>query len=77
MSPEAEDPQRHPHAHTHGSDHTADSAGFPWAGRSFEANPFAGDDGSADPALIGAIVILIVVAVFRRPRERRIFSNRR
>lgn len=55
MSPEAEDPQRHPHAHTHGSDHTADSAGFPWAGRSFEANPFAGDDGSADPALIGAI----------------------
>ncbi len=28
-------------------------------------------------ALIGAIVILIVVAVFRRPRERRIFSNRR
>jgi hypothetical protein len=55
MSPEAEDSQRHSHAHAHGSDHTADSAGFPWAGRSFEANPFAGDDGSADPTLISAI----------------------
>jgi len=35
--------------------HTADSAGFPWEGRSFEANPFSGDDGSADPELVSAI----------------------
>lgn len=33
----------------------ADSAGVPWEGRSFEANPHAGDDGSADPALWGAL----------------------
>ncbi|SIT77488.1 SseB family protein [Microbacterium sp. RU33B] len=36
-------------------DHSADSAGVPWAGRSFEPNPHAGDDGSADPALLGAL----------------------
>jgi hypothetical protein len=29
----------------------ADSAGQPFAGRSFHANPFAGDDGLADPGL--------------------------
>lgn len=28
-------------------------------------------------ALIGAIAILLVVALFRRPRERRIFKNKR
>ena len=28
-------------------------------------------------ALIGAIVILLVVALFRRPRERRIFKSKR
>jgi len=33
----------------------ADSAGVPWAGRSFEPNPHAGDDGSADPALWAAL----------------------
>ena len=33
----------------------ADSAGVPWEGRSFEPNPHAGDDGSADPALIAAL----------------------
>ena len=32
-----------------------DSAGVPWEGRSFGANPFEGDDGSADPALLEAI----------------------
>jgi len=32
-----------------------DSAGVPWAGRSFRANPHAGDDGSADPALLAAL----------------------
>ena len=36
-------------------DRFADSAGVPWAGRSFEANPFSTDDGSADPDLISAI----------------------
>lgn len=33
----------------------ADSAGVPWAGRSFEQNPWAGDDGSADAALLAAL----------------------
>jgi len=33
----------------------ADSAGQPWAGRSFTPNAAAGDDGSADPALIAAL----------------------
>ena len=32
-----------------------DSAGTPWAGRAFDVNNFAGDDGSAPPALIEAI----------------------
>ena len=32
-----------------------DSAGVPWAGRRFEPNPSADDDGSADPRLIGAV----------------------
>lgn len=35
---------------------TGDSAGVPWAGRSFEPNPHAADDGSADPALLDALV---------------------
>lgn len=33
----------------------ADSAGQPWSGRSFQSNPHAGDDGSADPALDAAL----------------------
>ncbi len=33
----------------------ADSAGVPWEGRSFRDNPNAGDDGSADPALLAAL----------------------
>ncbi|MCR2815924.1 SseB family protein [Microbacterium jiangjiandongii] len=32
-----------------------DSAGVPWEGRAFQANPHAGDDGSADPALLAAL----------------------
>ena len=36
-------------------DHAADSAGVPWAGRSFEPNRHQGDDGSADPALLAAL----------------------
>lgn len=35
---------------SHGNAH-GDSAGVPWEGRSFEPNPHAGDDGSADPGL--------------------------
>jgi len=35
--------------------HRGDSAGVPWEGRSFEPNPHAGDDGSADPALLAAL----------------------
>ena len=42
MSPAPEDPR-------------ADSAGVPWEGRSFQDNPHAGDDGSADPALRAAL----------------------
>ncbi|RAZ34435.1 SseB family protein [Microbacterium sp. SMR1] len=45
MSPETDD----------GCGHAADSAGVPWEGRSFESNPHAGDDGSADPALLAAL----------------------
>lgn len=37
-------------------DHAADSAGVPWEGRSFEPNPHAADDGSADPALLSALL---------------------
>lgn len=33
----------------------ADSAGVPWEGRSFETNPHAADDGSAEPALLAAL----------------------
>jgi hypothetical protein len=41
-------PDTDPHAH-------GDSAGVPWEGRSFHANPHSGDDGSADPALLAAL----------------------
>ncbi len=34
------------------SDRFSDSAGVSWSGRQFEANSWAGDDGSADPELI-------------------------
>jgi len=34
---------------------SADSAGVPWAGRSLTPQPFAGDDGSPDPALAAAL----------------------
>ena len=32
-----------------------DSAGVPWAGRSFDINPYRGDNGEADPELLRAI----------------------
>lgn len=40
----------------HAGDHRADSAGVPWAGRSFEPNLHASDDGSADPRLLAALL---------------------
>lgn len=43
------------HDHLYNQNPLADSAGVPWEGRAFEPNNFAGDDGSADPALIDAI----------------------
>lgn len=36
-------------------DRFADSAGVPWEGRHFEANPWSNDDGSASPQLLAAI----------------------
>ena len=60
MSPDT-DPHdaRDPHAAPGGGepavDPRADSAGVPWEGRRFEPNPHAGDDGSADPALLAAL----------------------
>jgi hypothetical protein len=41
--------------HDHGHDPLSDSAGRPWAGRSFEQNRSAADDGSAPPALLASI----------------------
>ncbi|WP_342000434.1 SseB family protein [Microbacterium sp. LWH7-1.2] len=48
-------PDTDPHAAQHGPGHGGDSAGVPWEGRSFQANPHAADDGSADPALLAAL----------------------
>ena len=42
--------------HGTGTANHGDSAGVPWEGRSFESNPHAGDDGSADPALLAALL---------------------
>ena len=36
-------------------DRFADSAGVPWEGRHFEANPWANDDGSANPELLAVL----------------------
>jgi hypothetical protein len=41
--------------HMFGSTDAADSAGQPWAGRAFEANPFAGDDGTAPVEFLEAM----------------------
>lgn len=43
-------------AHDHDSRSSGDSAGVPWEGRGFETNPHSGDDGSADPALLAALL---------------------
>ncbi|MBM7504492.1 SseB family protein [Agromyces aurantiacus] len=61
---------------SHPTDPTADSAGRPWAGRSFQANPHAADDGRM-PAELGAALARFrsgdggqadVVAAFGRSR---------
>jgi hypothetical protein len=41
--------------HKFGSTDAADSAGQPWAGRHFEPNAHAADDGRADPAVVAAL----------------------
>lgn len=38
-----------------GDSHAVDSAGVPWEGRGFQPNHAAGDDGSADSELFGAL----------------------
>ncbi|MDF2561999.1 MAG: hypothetical protein K0R99_3445 [Microbacterium sp.] len=50
MSQETDGHACGPEPHSHG-----DSAGVPWEGRSFESNPHAADDGSADPVLLDAL----------------------
>lgn len=63
-------------AHGSAADSATDSAGVPWEGRSFQANPHAGDDGSADPALLAALTAFregtvdagAVVEAYRRAR---------
>jgi hypothetical protein len=37
-------------------DHTADSSGVPWEGRSFQPNPHAGDSGETSPDVAAAII---------------------
>ncbi|GAA5151087.1 SseB family protein [Microbacterium pseudoresistens] len=53
MSPE---PDPHACEHPPANGNRADSAGLPWEGRSFEPNAHAADDGSADPALLDALI---------------------
>ncbi|MGH8955482.1 MAG: SseB family protein [Microbacterium sp.] len=43
-------------SHEHPSSDRGDSAGVPWEGRSFQSNPHAADDGSADPVLLDALL---------------------
>ena len=45
-----------PQGHRYGSSDAHDSAGQPWAGRSFQPNPSSADDGSADPSLLAALI---------------------
>ena len=52
MSPATDDASGGPELPSAGGD----SAGVPWEGRSFEPNPHAADDGSADPALLNALL---------------------
>jgi hypothetical protein len=56
MSQETDGHSCGPESHDHGIRNLGDSAGVPWEGRSFEANPHAADDGSADSALLDALL---------------------
>ncbi len=61
MSQGTDDARGHgPHdghgSHGHPSSDQGDSAGVPWEGRSFQTNPHAADDGSADPLLLDALL---------------------
>jgi hypothetical protein len=56
MSPETDPQDVTGHGHHGHGDHSADSAGVPWEGRSFQANPHSADDGSADPRLLAALL---------------------
>ncbi len=53
MSPATDDTDAGDSASSGGG---GDSAGVPWEGRSFESNPHSADDGSADPALLDALM---------------------
>ncbi|WP_022890864.1 SseB family protein [Agromyces italicus] len=76
MSPRADDSASERHDGAPPSSRVADSAGVPWAGRSFDANPHAADDGSAPVELAAAIAAFRagdggqseVVAAFARSR---------
>lgn len=48
----ADHPSSNPHLNPNPD---ADSAGVPWAGRTLTAQPFPGDDGTADPGLVTAL----------------------
>jgi hypothetical protein len=52
MSPVADSAGK---ADTAGMTNTGDSAGVPWSGRTLTGQPFAGDDGTTDPALQSAL----------------------
>lgn len=56
--PEHEGHEHHGHGHLFGSTDSADSAGQPWAGRSFDENPWAGDDGTTPAMYANAIASL-------------------
>lgn len=56
--PARRDHGHHGHGHLFGSTDAADSAGQPWAGRSFDENPWAGDDGTTPPVYAEAIAAL-------------------
>jgi hypothetical protein len=58
----------HDDRHMFGSNDNADSAGQSWAGRAFEPNPNAGDDGSAPPELMEALERFRATDVFSPER---------
>ncbi|MCD5351678.1 SseB family protein [Kineosporia mesophila] len=52
-------------AHGINPHHDTDSAGTPWSGRTLTAQPFPGDDGTADAALTAALADGDLVAITR------------